>query len=57
MQKRFCTCGQVILVNYVSRNGAWKPLILAGRKTSLRRKGPQTCCPGCGTPLDIDRLR
>ena len=57
MQKRFCTCGQVILVDYVSRNGAWKPLILAGRKTSVRRKGPQTCCPGCGTPLDIDRLR
>lgn len=57
MQKRFCTCGQVILVDYVSRNGAWKPLMLAGQKTSVRRKGPQTSCPGCGTPLDIDRLR
>ncbi len=57
MQKRFCTCGQPILVDYVSRNGTWKPLLLIERKNLFQRKSRHACCPGCGAPLDINRLR
>ena len=55
MQKRFCTCGHAVLVTYVSHNGAWKPRLVANSRA--RRRSVAPCCPGCGAPLDINRLR
>lgn len=52
MQKRFCTCGFVLLVDYVKCSGAWTYTLLDANKRS-----PHIVCPHCHKPLHIDALR
>lgn len=52
MQKRFCTCGFVLLVNYVKQSGLWTYTVLDSKSHH-----PQIICPHCHKPLHIDALR
>ncbi|ACV67490.1 hypothetical protein [Desulfohalobium retbaense] len=52
MQKRYCTCGRTIWVNYYHTNQGWIPQL-------NRHAHPQETlriCPNCGRILDINRL-
>lgn len=52
MQKRFCSCGFVLLVNYVKHSGRWTYTLIDAAKHS-----PHITCPHCHKPLHIDALR
>lgn len=55
MQKRFCTCGHMVLVHYHRVGDLWRPQVLTSGK--VRRKSSQIACPACGAPLNIHTLR
>ena len=55
MQKRFCSCGHMVMVNYRFEGGVWKPLMLPRGK--VRQKSSLVACPACGAPLSIHTLR
>lgn len=54
MQRRFCTCGNPVLVEYqvwtrgIVRSMFWR--------FDLRERGPISVCPCCGRRLTIDEL-
>lgn len=55
MQKRFCSCGHMIMVRYHRRHGVWMPQVLEANKVKGKRELPE--CPACGNPLTIHFLR
>lgn len=55
MQKRFCSCGHMILVRYQRRMGVWLPQVIENKKLHDKRQLPE--CPACGAPLSIHCLR
>ncbi|MDL2216403.1 hypothetical protein LJB81_01555 [Desulfovibrio sp. OttesenSCG-928-M14] len=55
MQKRFCDCGHMVLVNYRCERGIWKPQVLL--QSRARQKSVKNTCPICGSPLNIHTLR
>ena len=57
MQKRFCTCGHMVLVKYLCNGGTWKPLVIVDRRAAPRQRNTLSTCPGCGSPLNIHSLR
>ncbi len=57
MQKRFCACGHMVLVRYLSNNGSWQPLFLVSQHPPRRHKIHVCHCPNCGAPLSINSLR
>lgn len=57
MQKRFCTCGHMVFVRYITANGFWKPLFMLNQRLPQQMKITVSSCPKCGTPLDIHTLR
>jgi hypothetical protein len=52
MQKRFCSCGFALLVDYVKHSGNWTYTLLDTTKHC-----PYIVCPHCHRPLHIDALR
>jgi hypothetical protein len=55
MQKRFCSCGHMIVVRYQRRMGVWLPQVIENKK--VRNNIPLPSCPACGTPISIHSLR
>jgi hypothetical protein len=56
MQKRFCTCGYLVLVRYENSRGKWHCRLINGRKAARKISGV-TVCPACGCVLNINTLR
>jgi hypothetical protein len=57
MQKRFWTCGHMVLVRYLSTNGSWQPLFMVSQRLPQQHKITVSSCPKCGAPLNIHDLR
>ncbi len=57
MQKRFCTCGGMVLVEYLSKNGKWVPVFITEQNKCTHSKIFVATCPSCGTPINIHALR
>ena len=57
MQKRFCSCGHMVLVRYISANGTWMPLFMLNQRLPQQKKITVADCPKCGIPLSIHNLR
>lgn len=55
MQKRFCTCGHMVMVRYQCANGEWRPQVIA--RGRVKRRSCGQVCPSCGSPLSIHTLR
>lgn len=55
MQKRFCSCGHMVMVRYECRKGVWMPHVIESKK--VQRKNSNPVCPVCGSPLSIHTLR
>ncbi|MDQ7831003.1 MAG: hypothetical protein RDU30_04685 [Desulfovibrionaceae bacterium] len=53
MQRRYCSCGAPVLVEYRFSGRSWTTVFSLGRRLFRRRRG---ACPGCGRALDIDEL-
>lgn len=54
MQKRFCTCGFMVLVDYIMNSNSFAYRVFSAGLHNGRRV---EACPCCGRPLDIDSLR
>lgn len=55
MQKRFCTCGRMVLVQYGTNiSKAHRPVFMTAHRKIV---SAIQVCPGCGMPLDINTLR
>ena len=52
MQKRFCTCGFVLFVEYSKQSGRWTYTLI-----DAVTHHQQVTCPHCHRPLHIDALR
>lgn len=52
MQKRYCSCGSAVWVNYVNAESDWNVLFLF----DPRRGFCLRLCPHCGRKLNIDEL-
>ena len=57
MQKRFCSCGHMFLVRYLSSNGLWQPLFIQTQQPRVQTKITVSVCPSCGAALSIHSLR
>ena len=57
MQKRFCSCGHMLFVRYLSNNGSWLPLFIVNQHPPVQKKINVSSCPSCGAPLNINALR
>ena len=55
MQKRFCTCGQMIMVRYQYKKGMWRPEVIPGNR--VERRTGNFVCPSCGSPVSIHTLQ
>lgn len=53
MQRRYCSCGAPVLVEYRFSGRSWTTVFSLGRRLLRRRRG---ACPCCGRALDIDEL-
>lgn len=53
MQKRFCTCGFMVLVDYIMHANSFVCRVFSAGGHRNRMEN----CPCCGRPLDIDSLR
>lgn len=56
MQKRYCSCGQIVWVDYLHAcdDSAWKPVF---RPVALMNAAVLMHCPCCEKRLDVNRLR
>lgn len=54
MQKRFCSCGHMVMVRYVCHDGVWQPRMRV--RSKARRRCSGFTCPACGSPLTIHTL-
>lgn len=55
MQKRFCSCGHMVLVTYRCEKGVWRPKVFT--RGLARRTDTTGLCPVCGNALNIHTLR
>ncbi|MEF3696565.1 hypothetical protein [Desulfolutivibrio sp.] len=53
MQRRYCSCGAPVLVEYRFSGRAWTTVFSLGRRLLRKRR---EVCPCCGRALDIDEL-
>jgi len=53
MQRRYCNCGRMIWVQYLTPNANCRVLF---KSAGDSRRSYLLQCPGCGRRLDIDEL-
>ena len=53
MQRRYCSCGASVMVEYRFSGHGWTTVISLGRRLFRKRR---EVCPCCGRELHIDEL-
>lgn len=48
MQRQFCHCGHMVIVNYIEKTG-WRPLFITEQSSAVKQKMSITTCPSCGS--------
>ena len=60
MQKRFCSCGQAVLVDYMLSGSLCDTMFRSDKQACGHGFSEQgdilLCCPHCGTLLNINEL-
>ncbi len=58
MQQRFCTCGFMVLVDYIVQSSAFACRFFSRTADGHHQHAHRvTTCPCCGRALDINALR